>query len=233
LPRTAADGRTATPSASLTANDAVVEGDGGRYTARVPRPFPNWKEIYGQQAAEQMPWYFEALDPDLERALDVQQVGPGRALDLGTGPATQAYALAKRGFSVIASDLSEQAIEQARAGAAQRGIALEAVQDDILATRLQGPFDLILDRGCFHVLEPSDRAAYARTVSSLTKQGAWFFLKCFSEEQPGEIGPYQSSPADIESIFRASFEIVSIERTIYQGTLAQPPKALFCSLRRA
>jgi 2-polyprenyl-3-methyl-5-hydroxy-6-metoxy-1,4-benzoquinol methylase len=198
----------------------------------MPRPFPNWNEIYGQQQAEKMPWYYEPLDPDLERALAAHGVSTGTALDLGTGPATQAYALAKLGFRVTASDLSTQAVDQARGGAAERGLTLEAVQDDILATRLHGPFDLVLDRGCFHVLEPSDRAAYARTLSGFVPPGGWFFLKCFSDEQPGEIGPYQSSPADIAALFGAPFEVVAIERTIYQGTLAQPPKALFCSLRR-
>lgn len=198
----------------------------------MPRPFPNWNEIYGQQPAERMPWYFAPLDPDLERALSTQRLSAGRALDLGTGPATQAYALAKRGFQVTASDVSAQAIEQARTGAAERGLTIEVVQDDILATRLHGPFDLVFDRGCYHVFEPEQRASYARTLAGLVKPDGWFFLKCFSEEQPGEIGPYQSSPDEISTIFGQSFEVVSIERTVYQGTLAQLPKALFCSLRR-
>jgi hypothetical protein len=39
------------------------------------------------------------------------------------------------------------------------------------------------------------------------------------------------SPQDIEDTFSEAFEIVSIERTVYQGPLPQQPQALFCALR--
>jgi 2-polyprenyl-3-methyl-5-hydroxy-6-metoxy-1,4-benzoquinol methylase len=196
------------------------------------RAFPNWRELYREQAVEKMPWYYAALDPDLERALAAHPLVGGRALDLGTGPATQAFALARRGFEVTGSDLSAHAIELARARAAEQGVAVDFVQDDILNTKLQGSFDLILDRGCYHVFEPELRSRYARTVTTLIKPLGLLFLKCFSEEQPGDVGPYQSSPAQIEATFSESFDVLTIERTIYQGTLEQPPRALFCTLQR-
>jgi SAM-dependent methyltransferase len=149
----------------------------------------------------------------------------GRVLDLGTGPATQAFALAERGFHVTATDLSAHAIEQGRAASSERGLSIEFLEDDILCSKLTGQFDLVFDRGCFHVFA-------AQTLARLVRTGGLFFLKCFSDEQPGDIGPYQSHPRAIEAIFQAAFEVISIERTIYQGTLAQPPKALFCTLRR-
>ena len=43
-----------------------------------------------------------------------QNITSGKFLDLGTGPGTQARLLAKRGFRVIGSDLSEAAIRRAR-----------------------------------------------------------------------------------------------------------------------
>ena len=68
-----------------------------------------------------MPWYNENLDSDLEKELDERKVisnnnsdGSEKFLDLGTCPATQAVWLAKRGFKVICSDLSEAAINRAR-----------------------------------------------------------------------------------------------------------------------
>lgn len=196
------------------------------------RVFPNWREIYAQQPAETMPWYHAGLDPDLERALAARGLRAGRVLDLGTGPATQALALAERGFDVTATDVSAHAVEQGRALAAERGLRIEFLEDDVLNSRLTTAFDIVFDRGCYHVFDPELRPCYARTLAALVRPKGHFFLKCFSDEQPGEIGPYQSHPNDIEAIFRDSFEVVSIERTIYQGTLAQPPKALFCTLLR-
>jgi len=50
-----------------------------------------------------MPWYNENLDFDLEEELDRRKITCGKFLDLGTGPATQAMLLAKRGFNVVGS----------------------------------------------------------------------------------------------------------------------------------
>ena len=63
-----------------------------------------------------MPWYNERFDSDLERELDQRKIiaNGKKFLDLGTGPATQAIWLVKRGFSVIGSDLSEAAINRAK-----------------------------------------------------------------------------------------------------------------------
>ena len=195
------------------------------------RPFPNWLEIYRDLPLEKMPWYYADLDPDLARALAARGRNAGRVLDLGTGPGTQAYALAALGFDVTASELSAHAVELGRAGNATRGLHVEFVQDDILNTQLTGAFDMVFDRGCFHVFAPELRARYVQAVRGLMAPTGTFFLKCFSELQPGNVGPYQSSPEEIREVFAAHFELLEVERTIYQGTLAEPPHALFCTLR--
>lgn len=56
-----------------------------------------------------MPWFNPELDEDLENALDELGLRSGSALDLGTGPGTQAIHLARRGFDVTATDISETA----------------------------------------------------------------------------------------------------------------------------
>jgi methylase of polypeptide subunit release factors len=75
------------------------------------KDFPDWQTLYKTQKIEAMPWYNENLDSDLENELDQRKITSGKLLDLGTGPATQAIWLAKRGFNVIGSDLSEAAIK--------------------------------------------------------------------------------------------------------------------------
>jgi 2-polyprenyl-3-methyl-5-hydroxy-6-metoxy-1,4-benzoquinol methylase len=74
----------------------------------------------------------------------------GTALDLGTGPGTQAMALAERGFQVTATDLSVTAIQKAQKQAQEKGLNVSFVQDDILNSTLDQKFDFVLDRGCFH-----------------------------------------------------------------------------------
>lgn len=196
------------------------------------RQFPDWHTFYRDNSLEQMPWFYPELDPDVEEALKEHEVKPGVALDLGTGPGTQAIALAARGFDVTATDISESAIEKASLRAKEQGARVDFRVDDILDTKLDRTFDLALDRGCFHIFEPSRRGDYLRTVARLLKPGALLFLKCFSHKMAWDQGPYRFTPEEIREIFGRDFEVLSIRETVYQGTLPTLPQALFCVLRR-
>ncbi len=194
--------------------------------------FPHWEELYQQQEIESMPWFNPELDEDLEKALDELGLRGGSALDLGTGPGTQSMRLARRGFDVTATDISEAAIRLAREKARKQGIEIIWVQDDILDTRLDRQFDFVFDRGCFHVLDPERRGDYVRVVSNLLKTGGYVFLKCFSRLQPGEEGPYRFTPEQNQEIFGSRLNVLSIKETVYQGMMDPLPRALFCTMRR-
>jgi cyclopropane fatty-acyl-phospholipid synthase-like methyltransferase len=196
------------------------------------RELPHWEELYQHQEIESMPWFNPELDDDLENALDELGLRSGSALDLGTGPGTQAIHLARRGFAVTATDISEAAIRLASEKARKQGLEIIWVQDDILDTRLDQQFDLIFDRGLFHVLAPERRGDYVRIVSGLLKTGGHLFLKCFSRLQPGEQGPYRFTPEQIQEIFGSQLNVLSIKETVYQGTLDPLPCALFCTMQR-
>ena len=72
----------------------------------------------------------------LEKELDRRIINSGKFLDLGTGPATQAILLAKRGFNVVGSDLSEAAIKRARnVYASEKNVNF--IVDDILNSNIK------------------------------------------------------------------------------------------------
>jgi SAM-dependent methyltransferase len=174
-----------------------------------------------------MPWYNENLDSDLEEELDHRKITNGKFLDLGTGPATQAILLAKRGFNVTGSDLSEAAINRAR-NIYGKEKKLNFIVDDILNSNLKkNQFDYIFDRGCFHVLLPTDRQRHITKIKQILKDNGILFLKCFSDKEPRQEGPYKFSQEGIRDLFSKYFRIDSIKETVYQGTLDPLPKALF------
>jgi SAM-dependent methyltransferase len=191
------------------------------------KDFPDWETLYKTQKIETMPWYNENLDSDLENELDQRKITSGKLLDLGTGPATQAVWLAKRGFKVIGSDLSEAAIKRAR-NLYVNEKNVDFIVDDILNSKLrENEFDYILDRGCFHVLLPADRQRYVAKIKQILKDNGMLFLKCFSDKEPRQEGPYKFSQEEIRGLFSKYFRIDSIKETVYQGTLDPFPKALF------
>jgi cyclopropane fatty-acyl-phospholipid synthase-like methyltransferase len=196
-----------------------------------PRGFPSWDELYRKDEIEKLPWYFGELDPDLAAALDARGVKSGdRVLDQGTGPGTQAIALCKRGYVVTATDISNAAIDYAKRHAA--GARIDWVVDDVLATKLTGPFEAIFDRGCFHVLAPEARAGYAASMKKLLTPNGFLFLKTFSHLQPGEQGPHRFTREQIRAVFESELEVLDIVDTVYQGQLDPQPKALFSTLRK-
>jgi len=190
------------------------------------REFPHWEDLYREQEIESLPWFNPEPDEDLENVLEELGLRGGSALDLGSGPGTQAIHLARRGFTVTATDISEAAIRMASEKAQQEGLEITWEQDDILDTRLDRQFDFIFDRGLFHVLAPERRGDYVRIVSGLLKTGGYLFLKCFSRLQPGEQGPYRFTPEQIREIFGSRLSVLSIKETVYQGTLVPLPHAL-------
>jgi SAM-dependent methyltransferase len=190
----------------------------------------DWENIYKSNKVTDLPWYNLGLDIDLQDALEKMELGSGTFLDLGTGPATQAMRLQELGFEVTGVDISEEAIRQAR----QTYKDLELIQDDILHTRLTNKFDFILDRGCFHVIDPNQRETYVRNVINLLNDSGLLFLKCFSDQMPETgAGPYRFSRQMIRDIFEPYFSILEIRDTEFLNDKNSGPiKSLFTILKR-
>jgi len=108
---------------------------------------PNWEALYSEKSVESLPWYYPHLEPEIKERLD--NLSPqAHILDIGAGPGTQAIEMAKLGYNVTATDISKAAMEKARLRAAEEGVRLEFLQDDILDSKLIGEYEVILDRGC-------------------------------------------------------------------------------------
>ena len=194
--------------------------------------FPDWESLYNKQQVETMPWYSEKLDPDLDEEISNGNLSVnGRFLDLGTGPATQAVQVARKGFPVTGSDISKSAIYRAMEVYANE-LNVVFVIDNILDSSLKDDdYEYIFDRGCFHVFQPSDRTRYVKEIKRILKDNGMLFLKCFSIKEKRDEGPYKFSMSQISQIFeKEAFKIERIKETVYQGTLDPLPKALFIVL---
>ena len=192
----------------------------------------DWKKLYDNVNPEELPWFSENLDNDLEYILRKTNIVKGDVLDIGTGPGTQAIELAGRGFEVTATDISDSAIQKAKERAALEKRVVKFIPDDILETKLTDNFDFVFDRGCFHVLPPDRRKDYVKATQELLKPSGWLFLKCFSQLEPGDYGPYRLSPEEIRNVFQSPFIVHSIKDTVFIGNQQPPPKALFCVIQK-
>ena len=199
-----------------------------------PRSIPDWNLLYKYEDVTNMLWYNKNLDFNLKEELDKRNILANihgyKFLDVGTGPGTQAIQLSSLGFDVTAIDISEYAIEKAKILSDK----VNFIVDDILDSKLRKEeFDYIFDRGCFHGISPDDRNRYVAKVKDIIKKEGILFLKCFSEKELREEGPYRFSPDKIKKIFGNDFEILSIKETDYSGDVDPvPPKALFAVMKK-
>ncbi|MBT36927.1 MAG: SAM-dependent methyltransferase [Deltaproteobacteria bacterium] len=196
------------------------------------RGYKDWEEQYRAEESEELPWFYAPLDPDVLHALEARGLRRGKALDLGTGPGTQAIELAKLGFEVTGSDISATAIKRAKDRANSHGVAVTFLEDDLVDSRLVGPFKLVMDRGCFHAIELEQREGYLETLSRIVEPGGVLLLKCFSHKEPGDKGPRRLRPDELHTHFEPMFEVQSIDETVFQCNFEEWPRALFAQMIR-
>jgi ubiquinone/menaquinone biosynthesis C-methylase UbiE len=201
-------------------------------TIKVDEEFSDWETYYKNNEVTKMPWYDKNLDHDLENEIKTRNVSSGRFLDLGTGPGTQAIQLAKQGFDVTATDLSENAILKAK----NLSNEVNFVKDDFMNSKLQdNEFNFIFDRGCFHVFDIPQRATYVEQIKRILNKNGILFLKCMSIDEkdlPADKGPHRLSKQEIRDVFSNDFEIETIRDTFFTGTINPLPKALFAVLKK-
>jgi len=193
---------------------------------------PDWDSFYKETDVKEMPWYEQNLDADLISQINSMNLKEGKFLDLGTGPGTQAIELAKISFESTGSDISKNAIAKAQ----ELSSDVNFVEDDILNSSFaDNEFDFILDRGCFHIFEPSLRKKYLSQIKRILRDDGILFLKVMSKEEkglPDEEGPYKFSEQDILDIFEKDFQILDIIPTVYYGILTPLPKAIFAIIKQ-
>ena len=89
-------------------------------------------------------------------------------LDVGTGTGEHTILLAGLGYEVLGVDIAPLPVEQARAKAAESGVAARFEVADALATpggHQRACFDTVLDSALFHNFTVEDRVTYVRVMS--------------------------------------------------------------------
>jgi SAM-dependent methyltransferase len=110
-------------------------------------------------------------------------------------------ALAKHGWQATGVDFIPKAIKAARKKARQVGVDAKFLVGDV--TRLdpiEGPFDLILDIGCYHSLDSAGMQAYREQIRRLLAPGGFFIIYLFfkTEEQPSALRGSNATEADLQ-----------------------------------
>jgi len=135
------------------------------------------------------PWETGQPCSEIQRRLEAGDLpSRGTALDLGCGSGVQTLLLAAHGLDVIGVDLSATAIERARRRALDHPAGRRArfIAGDLTEVRGIGePFDVLVDRGCYHLARTDHLEAFLGALERCSRPGTVLLLMAFSAaEQP-------------------------------------------------
>ena len=126
------------------------------------------------------PWDTKVSPPELFAYM--QGHSTGRALDMGCGTGTNVMTLAHKGWQAVGVDFALKAIVEGRRTIQRAGLQDRAELRVGSVTDLRdvsGPFDLILDIGCYHGMPAPDRRGYIDNVNRLLRPGGHWLLYTF------------------------------------------------------
>ena len=197
-------------------------------------PAAGWDSAY--EAGSRPPWDIGRPQPTFVRLADGGLLR-GRVLDAGCGSGEHALLAAARGADVVGVDVSPRAIDRARRKAGERGIAVRfEVADALRLGELGLTFDTVIDSGLFHVFDDADRARYVTSLALVLEPGGTCYLMCFSDRQPGTMGPRRVSQEELRAAFSDGWAVASIVADAFEvnpGLGTPTAQAWLATIRRA
>jgi SAM-dependent methyltransferase len=166
------------------------------------------KQHFEEAYTGEAPW--DIVGPQPAFAAVANQIS-GTLLDAGCGTGEHALFFAKRGCTVTGIDYLAGPIERAKQKASDRNLSVKFfVQDALKLADCPEKFDNVIDSGLFHVFSDEDRPRYVAGLAHVLKPSGKLFLMCFSDAEPGTVGPRRISQRELRQAFADGWKIESI-----------------------
>lgn len=160
------------------------------------------------------PWETGRPCSEVQRRLTARDLPTsGTALDLGCGSGVQTLLLAAHGLDVVGVDLSATAIEEARRRASGHPAEgrVRFLAGDVTEVREIGePFDVLLDRGCYHLARGDHLDAFLHALERHSRAGSLLFLLAFSAAEPPEFPVPVVTEEELRNELGGLFDIVDL-----------------------
>lgn len=156
------------------------------------------------------PWDGHPIPSMLRELVEGSDRPPGSALDVGCGTGDSSIYLAQHGWQVTGVDFTPKALEKARAKARAADAVVNFVHADVTHLRqagINGPFQVIVDNGCFHGMSDDDRDLYVQEISAAAAPGARLLMIAFKPS--GRFGPAGVDQTEIERRFTPAWALLS------------------------
>jgi SAM-dependent methyltransferase len=163
------------------------------------------------------PWVIGEPQPaivELERAGWIHS----KVLDVGCGTGEHTILLTRLGYDVVGIDFAPNAIEQARANAAEKGVDARFEVADAMDLGEAG-YQTIVDSALFHIFDDADRSRYVSSLHAAVRPGGIVHVLALSDAGRG-FGP-QVSESDIRDAFGDGWVLDALDITTYRGVVQE------------
>ena len=197
----------------------------------------HWQNVYTKKGENEVSWFQENPTPSLELIAQVGATPASAIIDIGGGASRLVDNLVDRGFEdVTVLDLSEAALEAAKARLGSRAEQVHWIVADATIWKPRKAYDIWHDRAAFHFLtEEGDRAAYVVRLERAVKVGGYAIIATFALDGPERcsgLPVVRYNPASLGQILGRAFQLVDTRRHIHATPWGSDQSFQFSVFRR-
>ncbi len=134
------------------------------------------RKIWNRVFSRDTPGYSSEVNAFLAEV--VADLPPGKALDIGMGQGRNSLFLAENGWDVTGFDISDEAVDQARVAARERGLKMEALEVDVNQFDYgKGKWDLVVAMYVHGLIMP-----HAESIVESLKPGGMLVIEGFHRD---------------------------------------------------
>jgi 2-polyprenyl-3-methyl-5-hydroxy-6-metoxy-1,4-benzoquinol methylase len=197
----------------------------------------HWDTVYTTKGETEVSWFQQDPAPSLE-LIDLARPTPESAIvDIGGGASRLVDRLVARGFNrVTVLDISEVALEAAKARLGERASQAQWIVADVTKWYPTQTFDIWHDRAAFHFLtDPADRFAYVTRMKQVIKPGGHVIIGTFALDGPEKCSGLPVNRYDAAGLAKelgGGFVLLDSRRHDHSTPWNSAQRFHFCILRR-
>jgi trans-aconitate methyltransferase len=177
----------------------------------------HWENVYTSKGENEVSWFQENPSPSLELIIQAGATPNTAVVDIGGGASRLVDALVEKGFrAVTVLDLSEAALNAARARLGRNADKVRWIVADVTTWAPPQLYDIWHDRAAFHFLtEEHDRAAYLTRLREAVRPRGHAIIATFAPDGPERCSGLPVTRYDAANLGRtlgAAFELVETRR---------------------
>jgi SAM-dependent methyltransferase len=197
----------------------------------------HWEGVYTKKGENEVSWFQESPAPSLQLIAQVGATPASAIIDIGGGASRLVDNLIEQGFEdVTVLDLSEAALEAAKARLGGRAAQVQWIVADATVWEPLKAYDIWHDRAAFHFLtEDRDRAAYIARLERALKVGGYAIIATFALDGPERcsgLPVVRYDPASLGQSLGRAFQLVDTRRQIHATPWGSEQSFQFSVFRR-